>query len=492
MKQFFLVCVSTFLIGGCAATKSVQQVEHLPGVSPLAALSSSQYPQLKAQIDATLQDSLFPPANIGIKIVSLSTGETLYELNPMMLFTPASNEKLFTSAAALADLGKGFQFMTKVSVDSTDSLIFIKGSGDPLLSTNDLDSLARVIRSKLPSTGTWSLVGDVSYFDSLYWGEGWMWDDEQEDYNMAVSPLSVNSNVITIQIRPGKLEDAPVRVRTVPPTGYVSIVSTATTPVDTPVVPLSVTRDCLERSNRITISGQMLHRDSLSERHLSVFQPERYTLTLFAERLQSNGLKIGGIDLNTLKSGSTPLAEFSHRLDSVLTYQNKESDNLSAENVLKTLSAEKHGPPGTAQSGISLVKQFLSSIEVDTTKLVMVDGSGLSRYNLTSPDITVRLLACMYKRNDLFETFYNSLPIAGVDGTLATRMKGTSAEGNLRAKTGTLTGASSLSGYVTTADNDTLAFSILINNYASTVRAYRQVEDRIGVILGGFSRQRMR
>ena len=488
MKQFFLVFVSTYLIGGCATTKGVRQAEHLPGVSPLAALSSSRYPELKAQIDAALQDSLFPPANIGIKVVSLAAGDTLYELNPAMLFTPASNEKLFTSAAALADLGNSFQFVTRASIDSTDSLIFIKGSGDPLLSTDDLDSLARVISSKLPAASRWTLAGDVSYFDSLYWGEGWMWDDEQEDYNMAVSPLSVNSNAITIQIRPGKLEDAPVRVRTIPQTGYVSIVSTATTPVDTPVIPLKVSRDCLERSNRIDITGQMLHRDSLFERHLSVWQPERYTLTLLAEHLQAYGISIKGIAIDTVRPSSILLAEFSHRLDSVLTYQNKESDNLSAENVLKTLSAERNGLPGRWRSGVLLVKQFLSSIGVDTTKLMMVDGSGLSRYNLTSPDIIVRLLEAMHERIDLFETFYNSLPIAGVDGTLSTRMRGTSAEGNLHAKTGTLTGASSLSGYVRTADNDTLAFSILINNYASTVRAYRQVEDRIGVILSRFSR----
>lgn len=491
MRLSLIVLLLSFLAGGCATTSTFKTDERRPGVSPLEALSISRYPALKAQIDATLSDSLFPPANIGIKVVSLTTSETLYELNSTMLFMPASNEKLFTSAAALADMGKDFLFTTRVSIDGSDSLIFIKGSGDPLLSSEDLDSLARIIKEKAPAERTWTLVGDVSYFDSLYWGVGWMWDDEQEDYNMAISPLSVNSNAVTVQVRPGKLEDASVRVQTMPPTRYVSIENTATTPVDTPVVPLTVTRNWRERSNMITVAGQLLHRDSLSERHLSVWQPERYALTLLAERLQFYGLKVNGIETDTVSPNASLLTEFSHRLDSVVIFQNKVSDNLSAENVLKTLSAERIGRPGTARSGIFLVKQFLSSIGADTAKLLMVDGSGLSRYNLTSPDIIVRLLGAMYKRNDLFETFYNSLPIAGVDGTLSTRMKGTSAEGNLRAKTGTLTGASSLSGYVKTASNDTLAFSILINNYASTVRAYRQVEDRIGVILSGISRQKL-
>jgi D-alanyl-D-alanine carboxypeptidase/D-alanyl-D-alanine-endopeptidase (penicillin-binding protein 4) len=315
-----------------------------------------------------------------------------------------------------------------------------------------------------------------------------MWDEESESYNMMISPLSVNSNSITIQARPGKLENAPVRVRTVPATAYVSIENTATTPVDTPIVPLVIARKWRERSNTITIMGQLLRRDSLSERYLSIWQPERYTLTLLAERLQSYGFLVKGITLDTVGSSALPLAEFSHRLDSVILYMNKVSDNISAENILKTLSAERTGKSGTAKSGVSLIQGYLSSIGIDTTKLTMVDGSGLSRYNLTSPNIIIRLLTDMYTRDSLFETFYTSLPIAGKDGTLSERMKGTSAEGNLRAKTGTLSGVTALSGYVKSADGEMFAFSILMNNYPTGARMYRRVQDRIGVILSQISR----
>ncbi len=489
MRLSYLFLAFGFLAGGCATTSTLKTVERQPSISPLATLSVSQHPSLKSQIDATLSDSLFPPANIGIKIVSLATGESLYELNPDMLFTPASNEKLLTSAAALVELGKNFEFRTRVGVDRNTSRLFIKGSGDPLLSTADLDSLARVIKHNIPVDSVWTLVGDVSYFDDVSWGEGWMWDEEQEDYDMAISPLSVNANSIIVQVRPGKLEDAPVRVQTVPSTGYVSIENMATTPVDTPLVPLVISRKWRERSNTITVSGQMLHRDSLSERSLSVWQPERYTLTLLTEHLQLYGLKVKGIEVDTVPSTAISIAEFSHRLDSVVTYLNKVSDNMSAENVLKTLSAERNGKPGTAESGVSLVKGFLSSIGADTTKMVMVDGSGLSRYNLTSPNIVLRVLTDMHKRENLFETFYNSLPIAGVDGTLSGRMRSTSAEGNLHAKTGTLSGVCSLSGYVNTADGEMLAFSIFINNFASGARSYRQVQDKIGVILSQLKRK---
>lgn len=489
MRSLVTASVAATLLAGCATTSTIKTPAHQPGVSPLAGLSASPYPALKNQIDATLPDSLFPPASVGIKVVSPATNETLYELNADMLFMPASNEKLFTSGAALVELGKDFEFHTRVSLDTTSSRIFVKGAGDPLLSTYDLDSLARNIMEKVRPDCTYTLVGGVSYFDDLSWGKGWMWDDEGESDCMAISPLSVNSNAITLQLRPGKLEDAPVRVFTDPATNYVSVENAATTPVDTPVVPILVSRKWRDRSNIITVTGQMLHRDSLSERHLSIWQPERYLLTLLSERLQQLGVKVNGIEVDTAVTSSWALTEVTHRLDSVITYMNKVSDNLSAENVLKTLSAERNGSPGTAESGTSLVKRYLATVGIDTTKLVMVDGSGVSRYNLTSPGIITQLLVAMYKHSDVFDVFYHSLPIAGVDGSLSGRMKNTKAEGNLRAKTGTLSSATSLSGYVRTADGEMLAFSILMNNFPSGMRAYRLVQDRIGVVLSQMSRR---
>ena len=263
MKPLAFALAVSLLIAGCGTTSTMKIAGHQPGVSPLTILSTSPNPKLREQIDAALADSLFPPANVGISIVSVATGETLYELNPDMLFMPASNEKLLTSATALVELGNEFPFRTRISIDQSKSCIYIRGSGDPLLTTGDLDSLARTIKSKLPIDSPWTLTGDVSYFDDLPWGEGWMWDDEGEDFNMMISPLSVNSNTVTVKVLPGKLEDAPVRVQTDPPTGYVSIENTATTPVDTPVIPLTVTRKWRDRSNIITVTGQMLHRDSV-------------------------------------------------------------------------------------------------------------------------------------------------------------------------------------------------------------------------------------
>ena len=234
----------------------------------------------------------------------------------------------------------------------------------------------------------------------------------------------------------------------------------------------------------------MLNRDSLTERHLSVWQPEKYTLTLLAERLRTHGFPTRGISIDTVPTGIMQLVRLSHRLDSVITFMNKVSDNLSAENILKMISAERVGRPGTSRIGASIVKMFLDSIGIDTTRCVIGDGSGLSRYNLTSPNIVVRLLSAMAHRPDVFASFYYSLPAAGVDGTLSDRMKATTAEGNLRAKTGTLSGASALSGYERDGDGELLGFSILMNNYASSAKSYRNVQDKIGVILSRFTREK--
>jgi D-alanyl-D-alanine carboxypeptidase/D-alanyl-D-alanine-endopeptidase (penicillin-binding protein 4) len=170
---------------------------------------------------------------------------------------------------------------------------------------------------------------------------------------------------------------------------------------------------------------------------------------------------------------------------------NKVSDNLSAENTLKTLAAIKRGVPGTAVSGIYVVNEFLATLGIDTTGYLMVDGSGVSHYNLLTTEMLIQLLRGMYNRHDLFSLFYESLPIAGVDGTLRGRMKAMAAEGNVRAKTGTISGVSSLSGYVKSRENEMLAFSIMMQNFIKPNQLYREAQDRIANLLARFSRRRI-
>lgn len=494
-----------FFLASCSSTKqttqqqqpTVQQMQ-IPDADPvfvtpsqLTALSTSAYPTLKAKIDSLIPDTLFPPAHIGIKIVSLKKREVLYELNAHSLFNPASNQKLYTSAAALDRLGESFQLATVVSLDTSSNAIFIKGFGDGVFSTENLDSLAKLVRKKIPSGKTWKVMGDVSYFDNEYWGYGWNWDDEPEAYQMFLSPLILNGNTIKLVAKPGAKAGDKLIASTEPPTSFVAIENNGMTVKDSIVTPLKLSRKWQERSNVLTIEGDMRLTDTTGESYdLSVWQPERYATHVFAELLRKQGIIVYETGIDTVPPKAYEVARFSHALDSVVTYLNKVSDNLSAETLLKVLGAERKngGQAGSAEAGATVVKEFLSESGIDTTKMRIVDGSGLSRMDLISPTGTVRLLETMYN-SPHFKAYHHSLPIAGVDGTIRGRMKRTAAEANLRAKTGTLSAVTALSGYTQTADGEWLAFSIMMMNYPYEARVYRRVQDRIGVYLSKLKRQ---
>jgi D-alanyl-D-alanine carboxypeptidase/D-alanyl-D-alanine-endopeptidase (penicillin-binding protein 4) len=485
MKSSF-AAFSLLLAAGCAPGIPPQRPAHeSPGRIP----SVSPYPGLKRSLDAFLPDTLFPPSNAAIRIVSLTEGETLYDLNGELALTPASNQKLFTSACALSELGPGYLFRTRVFMDtSAPPRIIVRGSGDPLLTTKDLDTLAAAIRAAVPPESSWTVAGDLSMFDDLPRGAGWTWDDEPDPTAMFISPLSLNGNTVRVLVRPGKARGDSARVEVDPPTSYVQVENTATTDTAGSRSTIEVSRNWREHLNSITVKGLISPRDTLIDAALSITDPHWYTLTVLREKLEAWGLRCTGILLDTVPHGAPEIARREHRLDSVLTYMNFVSDNLSAENVLKTVAAEKAGIPGSAVAGSEVARRFLAGIGIDTTRSVFADGSGVSRYNLTSAGAVTTLLAGMRRRTDIFRTWYETLPAAGIGGTVSARMRGSPAQGALRAKTGTLKGVSSLSGYVTTADGEELAFSILMQHYPSRAREYRLVQDRIGAFLAGLRR----
>ena len=462
--------------------------------------SSSPYPVLQRQIESLLPDSLFPPSNVSIKVASLHTGEVLYELNSRLLFTPGSNQKLLTAAAALHELGREFQLSTLFSVDTSSGMILAKGFGDPLLTTQDIDSAAHILRPLLADDKEWMVAGDVSYFDDQYWGRGWMWDDEPDPTAMFISPLSVNGNVVRMRVGPGIAAGDSLMVTVEPPTSFVTVENEGVTTADSVLERAKVTRLWREHSNLVKVGGQMRIGDSSRTYALSVLQPEYYTVTLLAERLKVLGVRIIDTfisdsefppDRDSIQDGAFEVLRLSHRLDSVITYMNRTSDNLSAENLVKVLAAERRAVPGAAVDGLSVVRSFLAGRGIDTTQIVTADGSGVSRYNLLSTDVLVKLLTSMYADTTHFPIFYNSLAGAGEFGSLSNRMTGTPAGGNLRAKTGTLNGVCALSGYVMTADGEPLAFAMLMQNYAQSARIYRDVQDRIGVLLSRIRRSEL-
>ncbi len=454
--------------------------------------------RLQYDIDRIVSDSTFIPARASILVESLDAGDLLYERDSKLLMRPASNTKLLSSAAAIALLGADFQFRTAVMADTpvTDGVatgnLYIKGYGNPDLTSADLDSIAQLIARSGIHTIQGDVIAETSYFDSIYWGHGWQWDDEPWEYAAFISPLSVNDNCVRVTVTPGTAAGDTVVVSLHPATEYVKLINRAVSVADTAVNPLRVSRSfVMQRENVIAVDGEMVAGKMPREIALSVWKPELYAATLLKEALVRQGVAVHG----TVRSASTPegtheLVVHRRGLDSMVVNLNKISDNLAAENTLKTIGAERRGAPGSALSGLYEMRAFLSTIGIDTTRFQIVDGSGLSYYNLLSADMLVQLLRAMAQRPEWFPLYYASLPIAGVDGTLRTRMRGTLAENNLRAKTGSIGGVSTLSGYVTTRDGERLVFSILMQNFIGGNRAYRDAQDRIGALLASFSHRR--
>lgn len=475
------------LLSGCATVRELPPgYEH---ASPITALSRSPYASLKAGIDTLFRAELFPPSNAGVKIVSLDRRETLYELNTDMLFTPASNQKLFTTALALRELGPGHLLTTRFHVDSAARRLTVQGSGDPLLSSRELDSIAALLAPALAGSDAWAIGVDARYFDDQYWGSGWTWDGVPYDYQAAVTPLTLDLNTVTVIVEPDSAGISPPLVRTSPPTAYVAVQNSARSIPDTPAIaPPAISRDWRRGENRITVTGDFAARRGRVRETVSVSRPELYCASFLAEKLGERGVKVSSVASDTAGPAARAALDHPRRLDSVVMAMNKESINLCAESLLKTVGAVKGGLPGSADAGLSRMRLMLAEMGMDSNAVRVADGSGVSRYNLTSAAALLRLLESMHADSVLFPVFYRSLPIAGVDGTIGRRMRGTPAEGNLRAKTGTLAGVTSLSGYVRTADGELLAFSMLMQDFAQGGERYRAIQNSIGALLASLRR----
>ncbi|RMF58853.1 MAG: D-alanyl-D-alanine carboxypeptidase/D-alanyl-D-alanine-endopeptidase [Calditrichaeota bacterium] len=458
---------------------------------------------LRNSITAILQDSALAQSRVGIKVISLRTGEVLYEKDSHLLFHPASNMKLLTTATALKRLGPTYRFETWLAADTSalaDSVLngnlYLKGFGDPDLSTEDLRWMVRQLRAQGVLKITGDLVCDESFLDDYHYGKGWMWDDASSRYFPPIGALTVNQNCVTVTVRPGAKPGDSLQVALAPPTSYVKLENLAVT-VDstdsTRLAEFKVERKWRERENTIVVSGGLTPESAPREVVLEILDPALYSGTLCTELLAEQHIALAGeVTRGVLPDTSRLLVEhLSQPLAYLLTRTNKfPYNNLYAELILKTLGAELEGPPGTARKGTTEIKRFLSEVGADTTKFALADGSGVSRYDLLTPALVVRLLKYMYEDFTVSAEFLASLPIAGVDGTLQHRMQGTAAEGKLRAKTGTLRGVSALSGYTTTGDGEPLAFSMMMQHFVVPTARIRAVQDRIGALLSEFHRRR--
>lgn len=482
MKRLIqLLCTSLliFEIQGCSSSKTL--VSYYDSIT-----------LLKNEVDKILDDTLFVQVSANIKIISLEDNSILYERSANSLVHPASNIKLITTAAALTELDTNYQFITELYVEDynpnkkTAKNIIIKGYGDPDFSFADLDTFVQAIINTGIIIITGNIIVDDTYFDDTRWGRGWMWDDESDPDTPCISALSINKNCINITL----ITDATTSyLYSDPITDFVTLINNTKKTTGTSNKPIKIKNLFLNNHNTIVAEGEFIPYKRYRQK-ISLRNPSLYVGTLFKESLQKKGIAVLG---EVISAPTNPKAmklyQISRHIKDVVVSMNKISDNLAAENIVKILGAKKFGPPGTFENGLYVIRNYLSQLNIDTTKLSIADGSGVSRYNLISPNQITQFLTAVYSQPKIFPVLLESLPIGGIDGTLSNRMTNNLNCKNVKGKTGTLNDVSCLSGYIKTLDDETLAFSIMMQHFVYPVDAYRKAQDKICSLLTKFSRK---
>lgn len=444
---------------------------------------------LTERIDGILRDPALEHGMQGVLVRSLKTDTTLYEHNADTLLTPASNFKLLVAATALEKLGPDFTYKTEVytrgKVDKgvLDGDLILKGGGDPVLETADLADLSKQVKAAGISRVKGNVIADDTMFDDQRLGWGWSWESLPAYYSAEISALNLNRNTVSIFVYPAKREGAQAEVKIEPQTDYVTVENTTLTGPEGSKKTVWIDRPLGQ--NTIRIGGNIALGTEVTKREaaVTVTEPQLYAGCVLAGELAKQGVEVAG----SVKSARAVIddkllcSHISPPLSQILPVLIKPSDNLLAEVLLKTIGAVVAGK-GSSSSGADVEKGMLRDFGLDISELSIVDGSGLSKLDCISPRNIVTLLTRMQSAKN-GKVFVDSLPIAGVDGTLAYRMKGTSAEKNVRAKTGYLAKVCSLSGYVTTKSGEQLVFAIMLNNHLCPKASATAVEDKICVAL---------
>ena len=466
--------------------------------------------KLSRQIEQILSDPEAARGFWGISAISLDSGKPIYGLNQDKLFTPASNTKLFTTAAVFGLIGPDYRFKTTVetlgSLDKYGRLnsdLVLIGRGDPNLSgrilpynlhTERQTPAIQVLQSladQLVQHGLKYVDGDVvaddSYFVFERYGEGWAQDDLAREWGAPVSALTINDNVIFVNIMPADHLGERAFLNITPFPEYYKIDNRViTTPPGTGPRTVSINRE--PGSNQLTFWGNIPQDDPGFGEALAIEDPADFAARLFRQLLEERGVTIYGrarthhtelastrtFTVTSLASGggdsthpaapaALVLASYqSQPVSQDLRVINKVSQNLHAELMLRLLGKEK-GNTGSIEGGLEVLRSFLVNAGIKPDQFAFFDGSGLSRDNLVTPDAVVALLRYCHEQ-PWAKLYRDTLPLAAVDGSLAERFRNTPAAEHVEAKTGSLLHVYSLSGYATTESGEHIAFSVMTNN----------------------------
>jgi D-alanyl-D-alanine carboxypeptidase/D-alanyl-D-alanine-endopeptidase (penicillin-binding protein 4) len=413
---------------------------------------------LRERLLSVLHEPPLSRTKVGVEVMQASNGDVLFAHNAAQQFNPASNTKMLTTAAAMSYLGADFRYHTSLFGPEPDSDgvvhgdVSLRGSGDPSLTTTDVAEIARALASR----GIQRIEGDL-YSDSRFHGKG---ADQNGDGDGA---LILNRNTYAVRVRPGELGHA--AIVSIEPRVDLFAVENQTQTVRAKRSRLRI--DSYRKDDRlvITVRGRVAegHDDFTDMRRLA--DGSLLTASVLRSALADFGVELTGrVRAGSVAAPALIGEHVSAPLADVCKISNKPSNNFVAEAIYKTLGGELYGAPGTLAKGTKAVMEYLTSAGIKPGAFKIVNGSGLTHENRITPSDLATLLRKIYYDIAVAPDFLASLAIAGIDGTIRNRFMGTDAVGLVRAKTGTLTGVSALSGYVGDKD-DVLIFSIFVEGF---------------------------
>lgn len=447
--------------------------------------------ELSQRIDSLLKASrVFSTSHVGVRIVQMGDKtQTVYEWNDRQLFRPASTAKVLTAAAALEVLGRDYMLKTRIAYDGevvNDTLqgnLYLIGDLDSELSLSELYQLAKDALKRMPiGYIKGNIIGVSNLMEDTHFGPGWCWDDAETSFQPYISALLVNKGCVDINFRPCR-KGQPAYIELLPLLPRLYVDNQTQTRTGTSNQLSMRWSKGIDLPQTLYVAGLISRDESVS---MAIIDSKQLTLASLMDVLRSLGVGFSSDSLcfAPLPSSATELAVKKRPITELVLPALKNSDNLSAESLFLQMGHKlSHPEPTSFQWGARRLSMYLQrKIDARADDFRIADGSGLSLYNYVSPYILTQILGRIYRHPELYPIFKSSLPQAGVDGTLSRRMLGTKAEGRVFAKTGTVTGVSSLAGYVEKADGTCYVFAVLVNGVLKASDA-RKLQDDICALL---------
>lgn len=442
---------------------------------------------LTNHLDVLLGDALLHTADASVVVYDLTADKMLYEHRADKLCRPASVEKVVTTVAALNRLGTDYTLHTELRTTGfldADSILhgdlYVVGGFDPEFTAADLNSLIAAIPRAGIRSISGSVLADVSMADTTYWGSGWCWDDAPAAFQPYYSPLLLEKGCVEVCVTPTVRDSAATIVCL--PTSFWYEIDNRTCCYSDSDEPLHITRNWQDGSNRIIVSGNVEQPHS---HKLSVQTSDQHFFALFTERMLRSGIGASHFGYGMCPPDARPIATVERSIGEVVHEALKESDNLNAEAMLFHLAATSGKPYAKASDGVIRIDSLLVSIHhtygekgtrVPPHKIV--DGSGLSGYNMVSARLLLSVLRYAHSQPHIYDILTDALPHSGTDGTLKGRMGNKTMRGRIIAKTGSMTGVSTLAGYAHATNGHTLAF-VIMNQHVLKLSQARAWQDKV-------------